>query len=157
MNSCLAQPTRRMLLVTLTGATAAVITAVTSTPAYAETEHMEKAIQTFTSGKKRNLGKVKLDIAPLVENGNSVSIGVEVDHPMTAEAYVKRIALFNEKNPQPEVAVFHLNPRCGTSKVSTRMRLATTQHLAAVAELSDGSFWEDRFEVIVTIAACSEE
>jgi sulfur-oxidizing protein SoxY len=151
------QPTRRIMLVTLASATAGILCSLTSSFVNAETANMEKAIHAFTKGAKLKTGRVKLDIAPLVENGNSVSVGVEVDHPMTTEAYVKRIALFNEKNPQPEVAVFHLNPRCGTSKVSTRMRLATTQHLAAVAELSDGSFWTDRFEVIVTIAACSEE
>ncbi len=65
--------------------------------------------------------------------------------------------VFNEKNPNPEVAVFHLGPRNGSSRVDTRIRLATTQKLAAVAELSDGSLWSDQVEVIITIAACLEE
>ena len=149
--------TRRIVLLSLACGSAAILSSVHSSTALAEPVEMETAIQAFTKGAKLNPGKVKLDIAPLVENGNSVSLGVDVDHPMTTENYVRRIAIFNEKNPQPEVAVFHLNPRSGTSKDSTRIRLATTQHLAAIAELSDGSFWEDRFEVIVTIAACSEE
>ena len=146
-------PTRRTIMLTL--ASAAVIGGLR--PALAEPHDMEAAIRTFSGGREIKPGKVKIDISPLVENGNSASMGVEVDHPMTPDAYVKRIAIFNEKNPQPEVAVFHLNPRCGSSKVATRIRLATTQNIAAVAELSDGSLWSDRVEVIVTIAACMEE
>jgi sulfur-oxidizing protein SoxY len=65
--------------------------------------------------------------------------------------------VFNEKNPQPNVAVFHLGPRAGRASVSTRMRLATSQNLIAVAELSDGTFWSDKVEVIVTLAACVED
>ncbi len=144
---------RRCVLVTLAGT--AMFASVG--PARAETADMEAAIKAFTKGAPVTRGKVKIDISPLVENGNSASIGVFVDHPQTAQAFVRKIALFNEKNPQPEVAVFHLNPRSGTSRVDTRIRLATTQQLAAVAELSDGTYWSDSQEVIITIAACLEE
>jgi sulfur-oxidizing protein SoxY len=144
--------TRRSVLVTLAGAAA-----VGLGSAQAETKDMEAAIKAFAAGREIRVGKVKIDISPLVENGNSASLGIEVDHPMTGDAFVKRIAVFNEKNPQPDVAVFHLNPRCGSSKVATRIRLATTQNLTAVAELSDGSLWSEKVEVIVTIAACLEE
>jgi sulfur-oxidizing protein SoxY len=153
MTNPLLQPDRRMVLVTLAGAAAFASTG----PASAETADMEAAIKAFTKGAPVTAGKVKIDISPLVENGNSASMGVFVDHPQSAEAFVRRIAVFNEKNPSPEVAVFHLNPRSGSSRVDTRIRLATTQQLAAVAELSDGSFWSDRREVIITIAACLEE
>jgi sulfur-oxidizing protein SoxY len=146
-------PNRRIVLMTLGAATAAAALG----PARAEQADMEAAIKAFTKGATVGQGKVKIDISPLVENGNSASMGVFVDHPQTQEAFVRRIAVFNEKNPSPEVAVFHLNPRSGSSRVDTRIRLATTQHLEAVAELSDGSFWSDRVEVIITIAACIEE
>jgi len=126
-------------------------------PAQSETADMEAAIRAFAGGAEVRTGKVTLDVAPLVENGNSVSVAVSVDHPMTPEAHVTDIAIFNEKNPQPNVATFHLTPRSGRAWVATRMRMATTQHLAAVARLSDDSFWADRREVIVTIAACTEE
>ena len=76
---------------------------------------------------------------------------------MTAADHVRRIALFNDKNPQPDVAVFHLGPRAGRAQVATRIRLATSQTIAAVAELSDGSFWSAEADVIVTLAACIEE
>ncbi len=142
---------RRTIL--FAGAAATLLPAATR----AETADMEAAIKAFAGGKPIQPGKVKIDISPLVENGNSASMGVFVDHPQTAEAHVRRIGVFNEKNPNPEVAVFHLGPRNGSSRVDTRIRLATTQKLAAVAELSDGSLWSDQVEVIITIAACLEE
>lgn len=101
-------------------------------------------------------GRVKLDIAELVDNGNVVPITVTVDSPMTADKYVRSIAVFNEKNPQRDVIKFTLSPKSGKALVSTRIRLATTQKLVAVAQLSDGSFWSQTVEVIVTLAACIE-
>jgi sulfur-oxidizing protein SoxY len=147
-------PTRRHLLVMATGAVAAPLLA---TPTQAETADIAAAIRRFTGGKAFTPGKLKLDISPLVENGNSVSMSVTADHPMTEQAYVKRMAVFTEKNPQAEVAVFHLNPRSGTATVGCRIRLATTQTVTALAELSDGTFWKDEVDVLVTIAACTEE
>jgi sulfur-oxidizing protein SoxY len=126
-------------------------------PALAMPEDMERAIRAFTDGVAPKPGKVAIEIAPLVENGNAVSVEVAVDHPMQPGNFVTDIALFNEKNPQPGVAVFHLTPRAGRAHVITRMRLATSQHVTAIARLSDGSFWSDTREVIVTIAACTEE
>lgn len=125
--------------------------------ARAEPDDLERAIRAFARGAEPRTGKVKLDVSPLVENGNSVSIAIDVDHPMTGGNRVREIALFNERNPQPEVAVFHLSPRAGRAHVETRIRLATSQHLVALARLGDGSVWSDRREVIVTIAACAEE
>ncbi len=66
---------------------------------------------------------------------------VAVESPMTAADHVKAIAVFNEKNPQPHVALFHLGPRSGRARVATRIRLANSQKLVAIAEMSDGSFW----------------
>jgi sulfur-oxidizing protein SoxY len=145
---------RRTILLAAAGAAAA---GLLPAPSRAETADMQAAIKAFAGDRPITPGKVKIDISPLVENGNSVSMGVFVAHPQTEAAHVRRIAVFNEKNPSPEVAVFHLGPRSGTSRVDTRIRLATTQKLAAVAELSDGSLWSDQVEVIITIAACIEE
>jgi sulfur-oxidizing protein SoxY len=96
-------------------------------------------------------------VPPLVENGNVVPLTVMVDSPMSEADHVKTIAVFNEKNPQPNVAVFHLGPRCGRGNVATRLRLANSQKLTAIAEMSDGTFWSDSADVIVTLAACTEE
>lgn len=86
-----------------------------------------------------------------------VPITVTVDSPMTAASHVKSIAVFNEKNPQRDVASFTLGPRYRKPSVSTRIRLATTQKLVAVAQLNDGSYWSHTVDVIVTLAACIEE
>ena len=97
-----------------------------------------------------------LDIPPLVENGNSVPVTVTVESPMTTADFVKSIALFNERNPQPNVAHFHLAPRAGRATVSTRIRLGDSQNIVAIAQMSDGSFWSDSAELIVTLPACVE-
>lgn len=115
------------------------------------------AIRSFTGDAPVKEGRVKFEIAPLVENGNAVPVKVEVDSPMTAEDHVRRITLITEKNPQPDVAVFHLGPRAGRAQVATRIRLATSQVVVALAELSDGSFAISRANVVVTIAACIED
>jgi sulfur-oxidizing protein SoxY len=118
---------------------------------------LEAAIRSLTGDKPVVEGRVKFEIAPLVENGNAVPVKIEVDSPMTAESYVRRIVMLTEKNPQPDVAVFHLGPRAGRAQVATRMRLATSQIVVALAELSDGSFAISRANVVVTIAACIED
>jgi sulfur-oxidizing protein SoxY len=126
-------------------------------PARATPETMESAIRAFAGEAQMRTGKVKLDVPPLVENGNVVPLTVMVESPMTEAGYVKTIAIFNEKNPQPNVAVFHLGPRCGRGNIATRLRLANSQKLTAIAEMSDGTFWSDSADVIVTLAACTEE
>jgi sulfur-oxidizing protein SoxY len=118
---------------------------------------LEEAIRKFTGGVPVQSGRVALDMPPLVENGNAVGVTVTVESPMTAADHVRRIALFNEKNPQPDIAVFNLGPRAGRAKVATRMRLATSQTVVAVAEMSDGSFRSAKASVIVTLAACIED
>jgi sulfur-oxidizing protein SoxY len=118
---------------------------------------MQAAIKKVVGTAPLRKGKVTLDLPPLVENGNTVSLEVAVDSPMTAEDYVKAIHVFNEKNPQPNVISAHLGPRAGKATVSTRIRLADSQKVIAIAELSDGTFWSDEADVIVTIAACLED
>jgi sulfur-oxidizing protein SoxY len=76
---------------------------------------------------------------------------------MTPDDYVKAIHVFNEKNPQPNILSVYLGPRSGRARISTRVRLADTQTVTAIAELSDGSFWSDSVAVVVTLAACLEE
>ena len=83
-------------------------------------------------------------------------LAVSVESPMTAADHVRAIHVFTEKNPQPEVVSFHLGPRAGRASVATRVRLADTQTVVAVCELSDGSFWSGRADVVVTLAACLE-
>lgn len=147
-----ANPTRRQIMLASTGLAASVM----MRPALATSDELAAAVAAYAGGQKVTPGKVKLDVAELVENGNVVPITVLVDSPMTAASHVKAIAVFNEKNPQREVVKFTLGPRYGKASVSTRIRLATTQKLVAVAQMSDGTFWSHTVDVIVTLAACIE-
>lgn len=126
-------------------------------PATATPAAMRAAIRAVVGGGRVNSGKVKLDIPPLVENGNTVACAVAVDSPMTPADHVRAIHVFNEKNPQPNVISVHLGPRAGRASVSTRIRLADTQTVVAIAELSDGSFWSDSVDVVITLGACLED
>jgi sulfur-oxidizing protein SoxY len=151
-------PTRRSFLA-LAGGTAVVGTLpiVSVRPVEATPETMAAAIRAVVGGAAVQTGKVKLDIPPLVENGNTVPMTVSVASPMTATDYVKSIHVFNEKNPQPNLGNFYLGPRAGRAQISTRVRLADSQKITAIAHLSDGSFWSVTAEVVVTLAACTEE
>ncbi|MDB5763270.1 MAG: SoxY-related arm protein [Herminiimonas sp.] len=144
--------TRRKLLAAGAGLGACVLVR----PAFALPGDLASAINAFTGGAAVRTGKVTLDVATLVDNGNTVPITVTVDSPMTATDHVVALAVFNERNPQREVARFSLGPRAGKAAVSTRIRLATSQKLAAVAQLSDGTFWSHTVDVVVTLAACIE-
>ncbi len=119
--------------------------------------NMPDVIRKLVGPAQLNNGRVKLGLPPLVENGHLVPLTVSVESPMTAASHVKAIHVFAERNPLPEVVSFYLGPRAGRANVATRMRLADTQNVVAVAELSDGSFWSDSMHVIVTLAACLEE
>jgi len=141
---------------TLLSAGAAVGTLLLVRPARAQAGDLASAIKAATSGAPVQRGRVKLDIAPLVENGNTVPITVHVTSPMTAADHVLAITVLNEKNPQRDVITCRLGPRAGRADISARIRLATSQQLVAIAQMSDGSFWSDTVDVIVTLAACIE-
>jgi sulfur-oxidizing protein SoxY len=154
-------PTRRRFLVDVAAAGAGLAAAdlgllVSVTPAAATPETMRTAIRNVVGEAPVRTGKVKLDLPPLVESGNVVSVTVSVDSPMTASDHVKAIHLFNEKNPLPNVIGVRLGPRAGRASIASRIRLADSQTVIAIAELSDGSFWSDSVSVIVTLPACVE-
>ena len=131
--------------------------AVSMRPVAATPETMASTIRAVTGGATVQTGKVKLDIPPLVENGNSVPMMVSVTSPMTDKDYVKSIHVFNEKNPQPNIGNFYIGPWAGRAQIATRIRLADSQKVVAIARMSDDSFWSVSTEVIVTLAACTEE
>jgi sulfur-oxidizing protein SoxY len=150
--------TRRQFLGLAGGAMAiGTVAIVTVRPAGATPETMANAIRNVVGGATVRTGKVKLDVPPLVENGNTVPMTVTVSSPMTSEDYVKSIHVFNEKNPQPNIGNFYLGPRAGRGQISTRIRLADSQKIIAIARLSDDSFWSVSADVVVTLAACTEE
>src|SRR5436309_10898355 len=140
----------------LTAGAAAAIGAALPTQANAVGQ-METAIRMVIGEAEVRKGRVMLDLPPLVENGNTVPMTVSVDSPMTKDNYVRAIHVFNEKNPQANVISAQLSPRAGKAVISTRIRLAGTQKLTAIAELSDGTYWSDTADVVVTLAACLED
>lgn len=135
---------------------AAALAAVGTVPdvAFATPETMSTAMAEALGGVTPKPGRIKLDISPLAENGNSVPLTITVDSPMTVADHVKAIYLFSPENPLPDVARFHLGPRSGRAQVKTSIRLATSQRIHGVAIMSDGSAWTDTAEVIVTLSAC---
>lgn len=150
--------TRRRFL-GLAGSAAAIglVPNVSVRPVEATPETMASAVRAVVGSAPVQTGKVRLDIPPLVENGNTVPMTVSVASPMTATDYVKSIHVFNEKNPQPNLGNFFLGPRAGRAQVSTRVRLADSQKITAIARLSDGSLWSITADVVVTLAACTED
>jgi len=124
--------------------------------ARADQQKLTAALRGFTGGQPIREGRIRLEVSPLVENGNAVPISVAVESPMTAADHVRRIGVFNERNPQPNVITAQFGPRSGRAYLATHIRLATSQALVAVAEMSDGSFWSQRVDVVVTLAACIE-
>lgn len=138
---------------------AGVVLSIVARPvaAFAQSSVLTALVKEYAATGVVTEGRVKFDIARLVDNGNSVSTEVTVDSPMTRQQYVVGIKVFNEKNPQNDVAQFTLTPQSGRARVATRIRLATTQQLVAVAKMNDGSCWTHTVEVLVTVASCVEE
>jgi len=152
------QATRRRFLIdtaALAGA-AGIWLPLATGPAAATPASMRAAIRKVVGETPVSKGKVKIDLPPLIENGNAVSLTVVVESPMSIEDHVKAIHVFTEKNPQPNVISVQFGPRAGRATFSSRIRLADSQKVIAIAQMSDGSFWSDEIEVIVTLAACLE-
>jgi len=152
------QATRRRFLIdtaALAGA-AGIWLPLATGPASATPASMRAAIRKVVGEAPVTKGRLKIDLPPLIENGNAVSFTVAVESPMTVEDHVKAIHVFTEKNPQPNVISVQLGPRAGRATFSSRIRLADSQKVIAIAQMSDGSFWSDEIEVIVTLAACLE-
>lgn len=141
---------RREFLAALTGAALA-------PAARGQTGPLEQLLGSATRGATARRGRVRLELPVLAENGNAVPMKVTVESPMTVSDHVKAIHLLSERNPVRNMATFHLGPRAGRAEVASRVRLAGSQRVVAVAELSDGSFWYDVAEVNVTASACMDE
>jgi sulfur-oxidizing protein SoxY len=136
---------------------AALVSMLPFASAHATSEAMAAAIKEVVGEGMLREGRVKLDLPPLVENGNVVPLTVSVESPMTAADHVKAIHVFNEKNPQPHVFSARLGPRNGKAVIGTRIKLADSQKIIAIAETSSGAFWSASADVIVTLAACIED
>ena len=118
---------------------------------------VEAQLRALTGGATVTRGRVHLVLPQLADNGNSVAMNVSVQSPMSAADHVKAIHLYSDRNPVTHMASFHLGARAGKAEVSSRVRLAGSQRVTAVAQMSDGTFWSDSAEVVVTLSACLDE
>ncbi|MEQ8320384.1 MAG: thiosulfate oxidation carrier protein SoxY [Rhodospirillales bacterium] len=148
--------TRREALLLAAGATivAAGGVVLKSGTANADQKMVDESVMKLIGDKKPVDGKITLELPQIAENGNTVPVGFTVDSPMTADNYVKSVHLFADGNPAPDVASLHFTPMSGKASAATRIRLAGTQNIVAVAEMSDGSVFRASQEVKVTIGGC---
>jgi len=126
-------------------------------PAIAQEETLDPLAAKVGKGAPVKKGKVTLTLPQLADNGNSVPIRIVVDSPMTEADHVKSIHLFSERNPVSNMANFYLGPRAGKAEIDSRVRLAGSQKVTAVAALSDGTYWYDAAAIVVTLSACLDE
>jgi sulfur-oxidizing protein SoxY len=117
----------------------------------------QEAFRAIAGTRAPSDGRVTLELPKIAETGNSVPITVRAESPMTADDHVARIHVLSMGNPRPNVATFHLGPRAGLAEVSTRVKLSRTQQVVALAEMSDGSLWQDQASIVVTVGACVED
>ena len=152
------QVTRRQALGLSMGLSAGALAIVALGPglnaARADEAATDKSLMEFTGGKTPEMGKITLNAPEIAENGNTVPISVSVDSEMTESSYVESVTLLADGNPNPAVATFHFSPMSGEATATTRMRLAKTQNVVAIAKMSDGSVFMDKKLVKVTIGGC---
>jgi sulfur-oxidizing protein SoxY len=135
------------------GAAAIAALGLPATPAFAKND-VDEVIAKYTGGKAPTPGRVKLDVPEIAENGNTVPMTIAVESPMTEQSYVSDVLVVTDGNPRAGVATFHFSPASGIAEANTRIRLAETQNVTAVAKMNDGSFFSVTKQVKVTIGGC---
>jgi sulfur-oxidizing protein SoxY len=135
------------------GAGALTVLGTSLGPAHAANDSAE-LIKAFTGGKAAAEGKVKLDLPEIAENGNTVPMTVMIESPMSEQSYVSEVLVVGDGNPNGGMATFHFSPLSGAAEANTRIRLAATQNITAVAKMNDGSFYMASKQVKVTIGGC---
>jgi sulfur-oxidizing protein SoxY len=118
---------------------------------------IDPTVQKITGGARLSKGRVKLEMPVLADNGNAVPLKVNVESPMTTEDHVKAIHLVSDRNPMRHMAAFHFGPQSGRAELATRVRLAGSQNVTALAQMADGSYWYDSARIQVTLSACIDE
>lgn len=147
------QPTRRRLVMVGGTLVAGFAAALIPRLSFATPEEARRLLEQLTAGRVK-FGKIKLDMSSIAENGALVPIAIKVDHPMTEEDYVAAVYLIAERNPFPSILTATFTPLSGRAELQTRIRLAESQKVAAVARLADGTFWVAEQSVEVTVGGC---
>ena len=144
---------RRQALALGAGAMTVAVLGASNAPALAKND-ADEVIKKFTGGKSPAQGKVKLDLPEIAENGNTVPMTVMVESPMTEQSHVTDVLIVADENPRSGVVTFHFSPASGVAEANTRIRLAATQDVIAVAKMNDGSVFMASKQVKVTIGGC---
>ncbi|MBM3535542.1 MAG: thiosulfate oxidation carrier protein SoxY [Alphaproteobacteria bacterium] len=148
------RPDRRRLVLGATALSAAAIAPLLlPKAALATPQAAAELLQKLVKGTPRQ-GRVRLQAPDIADNGSSVALAVAVESPMTAQDYVKAIHVVADGNPSPGVISVRLGPENGRAEISVRIRLAGSERVIAVAEMSDGSLWTASREVTVTVGGC---
>jgi len=145
---------RRRILTIAIGAAAAAASSAAPGPAFAAKNDADELIKKFTGGKTAAEGRVRLDLPEIAENGNTVPMTVSVESPMTEQSYVSDVLVVAEGNPRGGIATFHFSPASGVAEVNTRIRLAETQYVIAIAKMNNGTVFKTSKQVKVTIGGC---
>jgi len=146
---------RRQLLISAgVGGSAIATMALVPRSVLADTASVAESMKALIGDAAPSEGRIELDLPQIAENGNTVPIMISIDSPMTDDDYVKAVHIFADGNPRPDVASFFFTPACGEATCSTRIRLAKTQNIIAVAEMSNGEVYMAKSEVKVTIGGC---
>ena len=135
-------------------ALAALAALLTPKMSFADEQTVAAEIKKLYGDKKFESGKIKLDVPEIAENGLVVPVNVDVESPMTDTDYVKAVHVFADGNPLPGIVSYKFTPACGKASASTRMRLAQTQNIVCIAEMSDGKLYMAKSNVKVTIGGC---
>ena len=144
--------TRRSVLIGCVASAAAWL--AFNADATAATESFTAELKKVVGDRKLLEGKIKIELPTIAENGLVVPLNFEVESPMTAADYVKSVHFFAEENPNAQIASFAFTPLAPKASASIRMRLAKTQNVVAIAEMSNGDLYTARREVKVTIGGC---
>jgi sulfur-oxidizing protein SoxY len=115
---------------------------------------LEDMVQPIVKGAKLVKKELQIEAPILADNGSLVPIQIQVQSPMSAQDHVTHIYLLSQRNPVTQMAMFQLGPWNGRAGVSTRIRLAGTQEVVALARLSNGEFRYNQMEIIVTESSC---
>lgn len=146
--------TRRSMLTLSVGVAIGAVAGMRTGAALASAEDAMAKVMEFSGGMEPEAGTITLDAPEIAENGNTVPVSVSVESPMTADDYVESVAIYADGNPSPDVITFNFTPMSGEASATTRMRLAKTQNVIAVAKTSTGKVFMDKKEVKVTIGGC---
>ena len=145
---------RRDALAFGVGMTASALALSVGLPAHATADDVNRRLMGLAGGSTPQTGRIRLNTPEIAENGNTVPVSIEVDSAMNGDDMVRSVTLFADGNPSPEVVTFHFTALSGAARANTRMRLAKTQNVVAIALMADGSSFMDSKLVKVTIGGC---